>query len=54
MVNILDRTDFLKLALYKMLEAFFSTCDIWVYFTYFRYAESDKGGYQTVKVELDH
>ena len=37
-----------------MLEAFFSTSNIRVYFTYFGYAEHDKGGYQAEKIDLDH
>jgi hypothetical protein len=49
-----DRTDFENLAPYKMLEAFCSTSGILVYFTYLRYAESDKGGYQIEKLEFDH
>jgi hypothetical protein len=53
-IYILDRTDFENLALYKMLEAFCSTSGILVYLTYLRYAGSDKGGYQTEKLDLDH
>jgi hypothetical protein len=52
--NLLDRTDFENLTLYQMLEAFCSTSDIFVYFTYLRYAESDKCGNQTEKLDLDH
>jgi hypothetical protein len=44
---LLDRTDFENLALYKMLEAFCSTSDILVYFTYLGYAKFDKCGYRT-------
>jgi hypothetical protein len=50
----IDRTDFDNLAPYKMLEAFCSTSGISVYFTYYRYAESDKGGYQIEKLDVDH
>jgi hypothetical protein len=52
--KVLDRTDFENLALYKMLEAFCSTSGILVYFTYLRYAESNEGGYQIEKLDLDH
>jgi hypothetical protein len=52
--NYIDRTDFENLVLYKMLEAFCSISGIFVYFTYLRYVESDKGGYQTEKLDLDH
>jgi hypothetical protein len=48
----IDRTDFENLAPYKMLEAFCSTSGISVYFTYYRYAESDKDGYQIEKLDL--
>jgi hypothetical protein len=51
---VLDRTDFENLAPYKMLEAFCSTSGVLVYFTYLRYAESEKGGYQIEKLDLDH
>jgi hypothetical protein len=51
---VIDRTDFENLAPYKMLEAFCSKSGILVYFTYLRYAESDKGRYQTEKLDLDH
>jgi hypothetical protein len=44
-ISNIDRTDFENLAPNKMLEAFCSTSDILVYFTYLRFAEYDKGGY---------
>jgi hypothetical protein len=53
-LRVIDRTDLENLALYKMLEAFCNTSGILVYFTYLRYAESDKGGYQNEKLDLDH
>jgi hypothetical protein len=37
-----------------MLEAFCSASGILVYIAYLRFAESDKGGYQIVKLDIDH
>jgi hypothetical protein len=51
---LVDSIDFENLTPSKMLEAFCSTSGILVYFTYLRFAESDKGGYQIEKLDLDH